>query len=75
MNNNEIKKKYNIKVKELNLHNKLYFDKNKPKISDFDYGQLKREIIELESQYSFLVSKDSPTKNVGFKPSKNFLNS
>ena len=75
MNNNEIKKKYNIKVKELKLHNKLYFDKNKPKISDFDYDQLKKEILDLEKQYSFLDNIDSPSKNVGFKPSKNFLKS
>ena len=75
MNNNEIKKKYNIKVKELKLHNKLYFDKNKPKISDSDYDELKKEIFDLENQYSFLDNKDSPSKNVGFKPSKNFLKS
>ena len=75
MNNNEIKKKYNIKVKELKLHNKLYFDKNKPKISDSDYDKLKKEIFDLENQYSFLDNKDSPSKNVGFKPSKNFLKS
>ena len=75
MNNNEIKKKYNIKIKELKLHNKLYFDKNNPKISDFDYDQLKKEIFDLEKQYSFLDNKDSPSKNVGFKPSKNFLKS
>jgi len=75
MNNNEIKKKYNIKVKELKLHNKLYFDKNKPKISDLDYDQLKKEIFDLENKYSFLDNKDSPSKNVGFKPSKNFLKS
>ena len=30
MNNNEIKKKYNDKIKEIKLHNKLYFDKNNP---------------------------------------------
>ena len=75
MNNNEIKKKYNIKVKELKLHNKLYFDKNNPKISDSDYDELKKEIFDLENQYSFLDNKDSPSKNVGFKPSKNFLKS
>ena len=45
MNNNEIKKKYNAKIKELKLHNKLYFDKNSPKISDDKYDKLKKNIF------------------------------
>ena len=75
MNNNEIKKKYNSKIKEIKLHNKLYFDKSNPKISDDKYDQLKKDIIKLESKYPFLESKDSPTNMVGFKPSKSFLKS
>ena len=75
MNNNEIKKKYNDKIKEIKLHNKLYFDKNNPKISDEKYDQLKKEIIKLETKYPYLENKDSPSKMVGFRPSKNFLKS
>ena len=75
MNNNEIKKKYNDKIKEIKLHNKLYFDKNNPKISDAKYDQLKKEIIKLETKYPYLENKDSPSKMVGFRPSKNFLKS
>ena len=33
---------------------------------------LKKEIIDLENKYKFLKSERSPTKSVGFKPSKNF---
>jgi DNA ligase (NAD+) len=36
------------------------------------YDDLKNSIIILESKYSFLNSEDSPSKKVGFKPSKNF---
>ena len=75
MNNNEIKKKYNIKIKEIKLHNKLYFDKNNPKISDFDYDQLKKEIIKLEKQYSFLENKDSHQKWLVLDLQRNFLKS
>ena len=75
MNNNEIKKKYNDKIKEIKLHNKLYFDKNNPKISDEKYDQLKKEIIKLETKFPYLENKDSPSKMVGFRPSKNFLKS
>ena len=41
-------------------------------ISDAEYDTLKKEILSLEEKYEYLVSKDSPSKSVGFKPSKNF---
>ena len=73
MNNGEIKKKYNSKIKELYKHNKLYYDNSDPIISDSQYDKLKKEIIELEKEFSFLKkNKFSPNKNVGFKPSKSF---
>ena len=37
--------------------------------------KLKKEILDLEKKYNFLKSKNSPSKNVGFKPSKNFKKS
>ena len=33
---------------------------------------MKRNIIDLEDRYNFLIDEKSPTKSVGFKPSKNF---
>ena len=75
MNNNSLKKKYNSKIKELISNNFLYFEKNKPKISDAEYDDLKKEIIDLEKKYPFLKSKYSPSKTIGFKPSKNFIKS
>ena len=73
MQKNEIKKKYSNKIKELNKHNLLYYEKSKPIISDKDYDKLKKEIFELEKKYSFLISDISPSNTVGFKPSKNFV--
>ncbi len=73
MQKNEIKKKYFDKIKELNKHNLLYYQKSKPIISDKDYDKLKKEIFELEKKYTFLISDISPSNTVGFKPSKNFL--
>ena len=72
MNNKEIKKKYLLKVKELITHNKAYYDKSDPLISDKEYDQLKIEIIDLENKYNFLKNKKSPSVNVGYKPSKSF---
>ncbi len=73
MQKNEIKKKYSNKIKELNKHNLLYYQKSKPIISDKDYDKLKKEVFELEKKYTFLNSEISPSNTVGFKPSKNFV--
>ena len=67
-----IKKYYLRKIKLIKKYNQLYYDKNESRISDSDFDKIKKEIIDLESKYSFLKDKDSPTKVVGFKPSKNF---
>ena len=72
MNFEEIKKKYRKKISEILKHNENYYDKNNPLISDKDYDELKREILDLEKKYKFLTSDNSPSKIVGFKPSKNF---
>ena len=68
----DLKKEYQKKIKDINQYNKFYFDKNKPKISDANYDKLKKEILEIEKKYPDLISKNSPSVSVGFKPSKNF---
>ncbi len=67
-----INKKYKSKIKEFIKHNKFYYDKNKPLITDSEYDILKKEILELEKKYKFLTDKNSPNNSVGFKPSKSF---
>ncbi len=71
----EIKKHYKSKIKELNEHNKLYFEKSSPKISDKEYDEIKKEILDLENKFSFLKSSSSPSNSLGFAPSKNFIKS
>ena len=68
----KIKKIYQEKIKIFKHHNFLYFEKNKPIITDGDFDKLKNEIIELEKSHKYLKDKDSPSNSVGFKPSKNF---
>ena len=72
MKNKTVLKNYQLKIKKLNYHNKLYFEKSNPAISDSDYDKLKKEILELEKNYKFLNHNKSPSKKVGFKPSKLF---
>ena len=72
MKKDDIKKIYTNKIKELNKHNNLYYEKSKPIISDAKFDELKNEIINLEKKYTFLKSKISPNNAVGFTPSKMF---
>ena len=68
----DIYKKYTKKIELLQKYNKHYYEKNKPIVADREFDLLKKEIINLENLNSFLKNNLSPTKTVGFKPSKNF---
>ena len=72
MERNKIKKEYNKKIKKLVQLNKYYYELSKPLVNDHEYDQIKSEILSLEKKYDFLESKNSPSKAVGFKPSKTF---
>ena len=72
MNKSKIKNSYNKKIKLLDTYNKFYYEKSSPKVSDQIYDKLKQEIILLEKQHDYLKSNNSPSKIVGYKPSKNF---
>ena len=72
MQNEEIKKDYLKKIKIFKDYNKNYYEKSKPIVSDAEFDKLKIEILELENRYNFLKNSNSPSKIIGFKPSKNF---
>jgi len=72
MKNSSIKNEYLKKIKLLHKYNKAYFDESKSLITDQEFDILKKQIFELEEKYSFLKHKNSPSKTIGFKPSKNF---
>ena len=72
MNKKKIQIEYSEKISLLNKFNKFYYNENDPKVTDQIYDELKKEILELEKKYNFLKSNRSPSKVVGFKPSKNF---
>ena len=72
MKSNFIKKNYLEKIKKIQEHNNLYYNKSKPTIADQEYDVLKKEILDLENEFSFLRNNKSPSISVGYKPSKNF---
>jgi len=73
MNKKKIIEDYLKKIRKLDEFNKFYYDESKPLISDNKYDLLKNEILYLEKKYNFLNNDKSPSKSVGFRPSKNFL--
>ena len=72
MDKKKIKKEYDNKVQNLIKLNKHYYEFSKPLVDDQEYDKIKKKLLLLEKKYNFLKSEDSPSKIVGFKPSKNF---
>ena len=68
----EIEKKYKQKVKDLKNHNKYYYGKDNPKISDAAYDKLKQEIFSLEKKYVYLKKLNITNNIVGAAPSNKF---
>ncbi len=63
--------KINKLREEIRKHDKLYYENDKPEISDHDYDLLRQELEKLEA---LEPQKDlfSPTQTVGSKPSEKF---
>ncbi|MBO4926975.1 MAG: NAD-dependent DNA ligase LigA [Clostridiales bacterium] len=58
--------------KELERHNKLYYENDAPEISDFEYDAMLRELEDLEAKYPIYATEDSPTKHVGGRVNEKF---
>ncbi|MFZ4621278.1 MAG: NAD-dependent DNA ligase LigA, partial [Bacteroidota bacterium] len=56
----------------LRKHDHQYYVLSQPSISDFDYDQLMKQLIDLEKQHPELITADSPSQRVGGEPTKEF---
>ena len=65
-------KNYLKKIKLIEKHNKSYYDKDAPVISDQKYDKIKKVVLELEEKNLFLKKYGSINNKVGFKPSSKF---
>lgn len=54
-------------VSLLNQYAKEYYQLDRPSVSDAEYDQLYRELVELETAHPELILPDSPTHRVGGK--------
>jgi DNA ligase (NAD+) len=57
---------------DIEEHNRRYYEEAAPTISDREYDQLYRELVELEKNYPQFAREDSPTRRVGGQPLKQF---
>ena len=67
MNINDVRERAEYLRKTLEYNSKLYYEKDAPEISDYEYDALFRELTELEEKYPEIDSPTSPTKRVGGK--------
>ncbi|MEX1118884.1 MAG: NAD-dependent DNA ligase LigA [Terrimicrobiaceae bacterium] len=58
---------------EIEEHNRLYYQKAEPRITDQEFDALLRELVELENLHPELATEDSPTRHVGGQPLEQFL--
>ena len=59
-------------VIEIERHSRLYYQEDRPELTDAEYDALFRELQELERQFPELATSDSPTQRVGGDPLDRF---
>ena len=69
---NNLIKKFKEKVKELKKHNILYFNQDKPIISDAEYDNLKKELIRIEKSNKSIKKLNLLSNIVGAPPTNKF---
>lgn len=67
MKNQDIKHTIERLVQEIEEHNRRYYLLDQPTISDKEYDDLLKRLIELETLHPELKRPDSPTQRVGIK--------
>jgi DNA ligase (NAD+) len=65
MTEKEAQKQITELTSEINRHNELYYLKDKPEISDYDFDMLLEKLIKLELEFPKLKLPDSPSQRVG----------
>ena len=73
----DVEEKYTKLRNEIEYHNNLYYNEDKPLISDMEYDALMRELKQLELEYPELVKNEengesSPTEKIGGTASEKF---
>lgn len=57
--------RYDELRRQIERHNRLYYDQAAPEVSDAEYDRLYQELVDLEAKHPDWVTPDSPTQVVG----------
>ncbi len=57
---------------QINYYSELYYEKDDPAISDYEFDKLMHQLIDIEEEYPQLLTPDSPTHRVGGRASNSF---
>ena len=60
-------------VKKLNYFAELYYSKDEPEISDYEYDSMNNRLKQLEKEHPDWIVPDSPSVRVGWKAEKGVL--
>jgi DNA ligase (NAD+) len=60
-------------VKKLNHFAELYYSKDEPEISDYEYDTMNNRLKEIEKEHPDWIVPESPSKRVGWKAEKGIL--
>ena len=61
----DIQEKIKKLRKEIELYSYYYYVEDNPKVEDYEYDALFKELQKLESEHPELITQDSPTQRVG----------
>lgn len=68
----QAQKQWEELVDRINQARVLYYDRDRPTLSDAEYDRLFRQLEELEGRFPQLINPDSPTQTVGGSAQKTF---
>lgn len=68
----DVKKKMDELIDLINYHSNKYYNEDTPEISDFEYDDLMKELMKIETEHPELKREDSPSTRVGGKPLDKF---
>lgn len=68
----DVKKKMDELIDLINYHSNKYYNEDTPEISDFEYDNLMKELMKIETEHPELKREDSPSTRVGGRPLDKF---